>query len=264
MTFDLMVFAAEPARARDVLDAGASAVIVDWECRNKEFRQHGTDTEINRFGPAELAAVRQAVDGHVVCRVNGMHAHSRDEVDAAISAGAHEIFLPMVRSVEEVEHLVEWTRGRARPSILIETVDAVRLAPELGRLPLARIYVGLNDLAIDLGNRNLFTAAADGILDRIRPHIRTDFGFGGLTLPDRGSPIPCELLMSEMVRLQCGFTFLRRSFWRDAQDVGLPDAISGIRDGLSRTAELDASQLDANRLRFCRLVQEQVPMDNRA
>ena len=263
MTFDLMVFAADPRRAHDALGAGASAVIVDWECRNKEYRQQGADTEINRFGPAELGAVRRAVDGHVVCRVNGMHANSRDEIDAAISAGAQEIFLPMVRRVDEAEQLLVWTCGRAKSSILIETVDAVRLAPELGQLPLTRIYVGLNDLAIDLGNPSLFTAAADGILDRIRPHIRTDFGFGGLTLPERGSPIPCELLMSEMVRLQCGFTFLRRSFWRDAQEVGVPDAIRRIRNGLARTAELDARELDDNRMRFCRVVREQLPMGAR-
>ena len=105
--------------------------------------------------------------------------------------------------------------------------------------------MGLDGLAINLGDRSLFTAAADGILDRIRPHIRTDFGFGGLTLPERGSPIPCELLMSEMVRLQCGFAFLGRSFWRDALEVGVPEAIGRIRKGLAKTAELDARQLDA-------------------
>ena len=70
--------------------------------------------------------------------------------------------------------------------------------------------------------------------------------------------------MSEMVRLQCGFTFLRRSFWRDALEVGVPEAIGRIRKGLAKTAELDARQLDANRARFCRLVGEQLPMGGRA
>ena len=68
MTFDLIVFAAEPARARDALAAGASAVIVDWEVsKQRVSAERGTDTEINRFGAAELGAVRRSVDGHVVC-----------------------------------------------------------------------------------------------------------------------------------------------------------------------------------------------------
>jgi hypothetical protein len=257
MHFELIVFTADPDRAAAVLAAGADAVIVDWESKNKEERQSGADTEINHFGPGDLLAVRRSSKGHLICRVNGTHAGSRDEIESAIANGADEIFLPMVRRVAEVEDFIAWTRGRVQASILIETVDAVHLAPELGRLPLARVYVGLNDLAIDIGNGNLFTAVAEGWIDRIRPHIETRFGFGGLTLPDRGSPIPCSLLMSELVRLRCDFTFLRRSFWRDAPEFALGAAIAAIRGGLDETAALSARELEANREFFCRLVATQ-------
>ena len=37
----------------------------------------------------------------------------------------------------------------------------------------------------------------------------------GLTLVQHGYPIPCRLLIAEMARIDCEFTFLRRSFHRD-------------------------------------------------
>lgn len=250
MNFDLIVFAAEAERAREAMEAGASAVLVDWESADKEARQRGADTEINRFGPRELRNVREAVSGPVICRINGMHAGSRAEIESALDCGANEIFLPMVRTVEEASRFIEWVGGRARPSILIETRDAVRRAPELGRLPLARIYVGLTDLGIDLGSPSLFTPVAEGMVDDLRPHVGTSFGFGGLTVPERGAPIPCVLLMSEMIRLRCDFTFLRRSFWRDASDIGVAEAIARIRRGLDETATLDSRALEDRRRRF--------------
>jgi hypothetical protein len=97
----------------------------------------------------------------------------------------------------------------------VETIEAVQLAEELGRLPVTRVYVGLNDLAIARGSRHIFTAIADGTIDRLRPHFSAPFGFGGLTIVGAGFPVPCRVLMAEMARLQCTFTFLRRSFIAD-------------------------------------------------
>ncbi|MEK6304682.1 MAG: hypothetical protein AABO41_28705, partial [Acidobacteriota bacterium] len=46
---------------------------------------------------------------------------------------------------------------------LIETQDAVRNAAELARLPLSRVYVGLQDLAID---RFLRWSMSNGVTSR--------------------------------------------------------------------------------------------------
>jgi hypothetical protein len=35
---------------------------------------------------------------------------------------------------------------------------------------------------------------------RLRRYFEVPFGFGGATLPDRGRPIPCRLLLSEMAQ----------------------------------------------------------------
>ena len=121
----------------------------------------------------------------------------------------------MVRRREEVESVLDRVRGRCRVGILVETVEAVSHAGELCALPLSRVYVGLNDLAIDRGSASIFDAVADGTVDEVRRACPLPFGFGGLTLPDAGSPVPCRLLIAEMTRVGAGFSFLRRSFHRD-------------------------------------------------
>ena len=47
------------------------------------------------------------------------------------------------------------------------------MAADLCRLPLTRVYVGLNDLSIDRGLANIFTSVADGT---VSPGPDTDAG----------------------------------------------------------------------------------------
>jgi hypothetical protein len=72
----------------------------------------------------------------------------------------------------------------------------------------------------------------DGTVDELRWHFDVPFGFGGLTLPDRGYPVPCRLLMGEMARLECSFSFLRRSFRRDVRGLDVAAAVKSMRCGL--------------------------------
>jgi hypothetical protein len=147
----------------------------------------------------------------------------------------------MVRTLKEVEKVLDQVRGRCGLGILVETVAATRLVDELARLPLSRVYVGLNDLAIERGTPSIFTPLLDGTLEDIRRPFRLPFGFGGLTLPERGYPVPCRLLIGEMARLRCDFSFLRRSFYRDIQGrnpaVEIPRLLEAIRRARLRTPE---------------------------
>jgi hypothetical protein len=92
--------------------------------------------------------------------------------------------------------------------------------------------VGLNDLAIDRACPNIFQAVIDGTVENIRQAFTVPFGFAGLTLPDRGFPIPCRLLIGEMARLKCQFSFLRRSFHRDIQGRDLVIEVPRLLDSL--------------------------------
>lgn len=237
--FALFLFSTDPGSIRDAVDAGVRGVVVDWERLGKEERQAWADTQIGRDTLEDLVRVRACTSAPVLCRIDGYGDATAEEVEEAIEAGADEILLPMVRTREEVEAVLELLGGRCGLGILVETVAATLEAEALGRLPLSRVYVGLNDLAIERGSPSIFDAVADGTVERLRRVFHVPFGFGGLTLPDRGHPIPCRLLIGEMARLGCDFSFLRRSFHRDVRGrdprVEIPRLLEALRQALRRS-----------------------------
>ena len=244
---DAFVFTVDPGFARMAVRAGAAGVIVDWERRGKRERQAGADTQVNTDSPADLARVRAATPGTVVCRVNGWGPWSEAELEQAVALGADEVLLPMVRRPEEIDAALAVVAGRCGLGILVETTEAVRRVDELVRRPVGRVYVGLNDLMIDRGGRTLFAALIDGTVDRVRAAMPpgVPFGVAGLTLPEAGRPVPCRLLAAELARLDASFTFLRRSFHADVagRDLALelPRVVGSVAAARRRPAHLRAA-----------------------
>ena len=241
---NLFAFANTPAAARAVVAAGAMGVVVDWERRGKRARQAGVDTQINADTPEDLAAVRAAQDGVVLCRVNRWSPWTPAEIDLAVDLGADELLLPMVRRPEEVDAALDALAGRCRLGILVETVDAVDRVDGLAARPLSRIYMGLNDLMIDRGGDSLFLPLVDGTVDRVAgaaARAGIPFGVAGLTVPEGGRPVPCRLLQGALARLGASFTFLRRSFWADTLgrdlSVEVPRILAASGEARRRTPD---------------------------
>ena len=232
---ELFLFSTDAALAARAITGGVRGVVVDWERRGKSERQRGADTQINHDTVADLRRMRGSTSSRVICRVNGFGAWTADEIELALGNGADEILLPMVRDAAEVAEALSILRGRAPLGILVETPDAVSNSEALGRLRIARVYFGLMDLAIARGSRSPFEAVADGTVERVRAAFDIPFGFAGLTLPEGGTPVPSRLLAAEMLRLRCGFTFLRRSYLRDVRG----------RDIVAETRRLRAWLADA-------------------
>ena len=254
---DPILFAHDPPRVEEALAAGISAFIVDWETRGKEARQRGAGTEINRDTPDDLARLVRLGAPRRLCRINRMGPWTAREIEQALGAGATEILLPMVESPGEVERLLRLLGGRCGAGILVETRRAVERCRELAALPVGRVYVGLNDLAISRGSSSLFDAVVDGTVERLREVFAgSDFGFGGLTVADGGAPVPCRLLMGEMVRLGSDFTFLRRSFRRDVATRGMAGALDGMERLWRELAARSPDEVDRDRVALCREVSE--------
>jgi hypothetical protein len=213
--FELLLFTTRLAYLPAVEDGAIAGLVVDWETTGKHERQRGRDTQIGADTLEDLVRVRAATRSRILCRVHGPGPGSAVELERAIGAGADEVLLPMVTTPQEVESVLDLVEGRCALGILVETEEAVRNAEALGELRLARAYVGLNDLAIDRGSDDLFAPLRDGTIDRLRAAFRCPFGFGGLTDPARGSPVPARVLIGEMARVGCEFGVLRRSFLRD-------------------------------------------------
>lgn len=226
---DLHLFFNGPESLAVAVAGGVDAVVVDCEERGKQERQHGYDTEINLWRPRDCEQVRAAApELRVVCRLDSFRTIGTgvlDQAREAVSAGAHEVILPMVDAIDEVDAILEAVAGRADVGVMIETEKAIASVGQFDTLPLRRVFVGLNDLMIERRSRHLFEGVLDGTVERLRPRFRSlAFGFGGMTLPDRGHPVPSRLMIAELARMHCDFTFLRRSFYRDVAASGLDPA----------------------------------------
>jgi len=226
---DLHLFFNGPESIDVAVAGGVDAVVVDCEERGKRQRQHGYDTEINLWRPRDCEQVRTAApELRVICRLDSFRTIGTgvlDQAREAVSAGAHEVILPMVDTIEEIDAILDEVAGRADVGVMIETVKAIALVDQFDTLPLRRAFVGLNDLMIERRLRHLFEGVLDGTVERLRPRLRRlAFGFGGMTLPDLGHPVPSRLMIGELARMHCDFTFLRRSFYRDVAALGLDPA----------------------------------------
>lgn len=227
---ELMVFEHEAPRVRALRSSGIDTFLVDWECLGKDTRQEGFDTEIRPATRDELRDVCRVDGVHAWCRINRFGTHTPEEIEAALEAGACGLFLPMVTSPREVERFLALLGGRAEAAILLETVAALERGAELATLPIDRVYFGLNDFAISRGGGSIFRAVLDGSVARAREMFAgTRFGFGGLTAIDAGHPVPCRRLLEEMARLDCSFSFLRRSFRRDTVQRDVAETVAGIQ-----------------------------------
>ncbi|MGA1769905.1 MAG: aldolase [Steroidobacteraceae bacterium] len=231
---DLHLFYNGPESPALAVAGGIDALIVDCETLGKRERQRGYDTEINLWQPRDCEQVRIAAPTlRVICRLDSFRTVGSkvlDQAHVAVLAGAHEVILPMVDTIDEVRSLLDAIAGRAEVGVMIETEGAIAIVDQLDNLPLRRAFFGLNDLMIERRSRHLFEGVLDGSVERLRPHCRRlAFGFGGMTLPEGGHPVPSRLMIAELARMRCDFTFLRRSFYRDVVAAGLDPAASVAR-----------------------------------
>jgi hypothetical protein len=246
-SLDLFVFSVDPVFAHDVVAAGAAGLVVDWELRGKHRRQAGADTEVNTHTPLDLARVRAATPGRILCRLNAVGPWTAGEVERAVDLGADEVLLPMVRRPDEVDRALELVDSRAGVGILVETLDAVGRVDELVARPLSRVYVGLNDLMIDRGGSVVFEPLVDGTVERLRRRVPMAFGVAGLTVPDGGRPVPSRLLAGELARLDASFTFLRRSFHADVAGRDLDVEVPRILATMEAARRRPLDQVEADR-----------------
>lgn len=231
-----------------------ATVVVDWERIGKTERQAeapsviGAETTIKPDGSDAIAVLRHVGVENVVCRINALGGHTAREVDAAHAQGARAVILPMWRTPAELEGFVELIDDRLRVGVMIETAGALSNVAALRELPVEFAFVGLVDLAIERRTRSIFAPLVDGTLERVADDIGdVPFGFGGLTLPELGDPIPSRLLVGEMLRLGASFSFMRTSFFDDLGDKDPGDAMASIRDASDALARRTAAEVEADR-----------------
>jgi len=246
---------------------GVDRIFVDLEILGKVQRQGHLNTLISRHDIADVAALRPYVpEGNLHVRVNPVHEGTQNEVDTVIAAGADVIMLPMFHGPAEVAQFVKAVGGRARTSLLVETVGAMQsLAQCIEIKGVDEVHIGLNDLHLELGNRFMFEPFADGLVDRMAMILNDagmPFGIGGVARVGEGI-LPAELILSEHARLGSTGAILSRTFHRQATTTAEIEAqmdfaaeIQALRYTYAEHLGTGAQQLERNHEKLVAIVRQ--------
>jgi len=228
------------------------AIVVDWERLGKVERQSaaprliGIDTTIHPDDDHAVGRVRTLGFERVVCRIDVVGPHTIEQLNAVRIQGGTDVLIPMWSQPREVEHVLAHSGG-LRVGVMVETTEGVRNCALLRELGVSFAFVGLMDLALERRTTSIFAPLVDGTLDLIAERLgELPFGFGGITIPGTGRPIPDRLIVANMVRLGASFSFMRRSFLDNVQGVDVVDALRSIRTSLGVIANRLPADLDGD------------------
>ena len=127
-----------PEVATIVEHAGVDRIFIDMEFIGKDARQGGLDTVQNHHTIQDIKNIRKVVrQAEIMVRINPIHENypgymdSKEEIDAAIDAGADILMLPYFTTAEEVQKFVEYVDGRASTLPLLESAKALDCLNEI-------------------------------------------------------------------------------------------------------------------------------------
>jgi 2-keto-3-deoxy-L-rhamnonate aldolase RhmA len=206
-----------PKIAKLAINANIQRIFLDCEVIGKHQRQGHLDTLISNHSLSNLAPLKNIISNaaEILVRLNPVHNNSKCEIEKAIEGGADIIMLPMFRSLDEVNIFIKFINKRAKFIPLVETREAFSLLKELCKISeIDEIFIGLNDLTIDLKMQFIFEPMLHGMLDnaaKLFHEYDKPFGFGGISRIGDGI-IPAEKVLGEHIRLGSTSVILSRAF----------------------------------------------------
>lgn len=218
-----MLITNDPALAQYAQACGVERIFVDLERLGKQARQGHLDTFISHHTMADIAKVKaNLTQAELLVRLNPLHDHTKDEIDEAIALGADILMLPMFHRADEVRYFSHLVNGRAKVMPLVETYNAAQTIGEIVTIQgVSEIYIGLNDLHLDMRLQFVFEPLANGLVDQLAKTIQAaglPFGFGGVAKVGEGI-IPGELVLAEHLRLGSRCVILSRAFHHYSDDM---------------------------------------------
>lgn len=239
----------QPQIAQIAESSGVDRIFVDMEYIGKAERQGGLDSVQNHHTIDDVRNIKRAVQtAKVLVRVNPIHeatdkyTSSKEEIDAAINAGADIIMLPFITSAKEVEDFLRYVDGRAKTMPLIETPQAVEVMDDILSLHgVDEIYIGLNDLSIGYHRKFMFELLADGTVEKLCLKCKLKgipYGFGGIASLGKGM-LPSEYIIREHYRLGSTCAILSRSFCNVDKVKHIGIISSTFIDGVKAIRELE-------------------------
>jgi len=219
--FKLMLITNDVDLAKYAIESGVHRIFVDLEVNGKFERQGHLDTLISNHSLQDVGNVRAAIpNNELLVRINPYFPGSKVEIEQVITFGADIIMLPMFTSAQQVQEVSNIIAGRAQLIPLVETVLATKCIEEVVSIKgVSEIYIGLNDLHLDLNLKFMFEPLSNGLVESLALVIKKaglPFGFGGLARIGEGA-LPAELILAEHVRLGSTIAILSRTFHRQEQ-----------------------------------------------
>lgn len=257
MALKLMYITNKPAVAKIAEEVGVDWIFIDMEFIGKDSRQGGLDTVQNHHTIDDIRNIRKVITkSKLLVRVNPIHEalpdypSSKDEIDAAINAGADIVMLPFYKTVKEVRQFIQCVGGRAKTCLLLETAEAAILLDEILKVPgIDMIHLGLNDLHLELGMKFMFQLLSDGVVEQLGNKIKAagiPFGFGGIARLDSGM-LPGADVLKEHVRLGSSMVIVSRSFCNTDVITDLDEVRCIFTEGIKAIRDLEAeAQAAAN------------------
>ena len=211
-----------PEIAQIVENAGVERIFIDMEYVGKAIRQGGMDTVQCHHTIEDIRAIKKVLTkSQIMTRCNPIHeatseyCSSKEEIDAAIDAGADILMLPYFKTAQEVREFVRLVDGRAKTLPLVETPEAVACIDEILEIDgIDEIFVGLNDLSLGYGMKFMFQLLIDGTVEKLCDKFKEKgipYGFGGIAALGKGA-LPAEKVIAEHYRLGSTCAILSRSF----------------------------------------------------
>ena len=233
MPLNLIYITNKPEVARIAERNGVQRVMVDMETMGKEERQKNMNTVKSYHTLGDVSAVAKVLEhSELLVRVNPWYAHSADEIEAVIAAGADIIMLPMWKSAEEADLFLKTVNRRTKTILLLETREAVECLDTVLENPLLdEIHIGLNDLHLSYGLTFMFELLTNGVVEHLCEKCReknVPYGIGGIAKLRKGL-VPSECVIMEHYRLGSTGAILSRTFC-NADEIGDMDAVKALFD----------------------------------
>jgi hypothetical protein len=104
---------------------------------------------------------------------------------------------------------------------------------------------------------HLFEPLINGEVTALRRQFHhVQFGVAGLTVIDRGEPIPSLELLKELSYNRCDFTFFRRSFKRDIYKRNMREEVSLLNEAWQLFNKRDDLTKNEDHKKFISLINE--------
>lgn len=241
----LMYITNNPAVAMVAEKNGVQRIWVDLETLGKEERQRNMNSVKSRHCIHDIEVISDILTtSEMLVRVNPINETSRDEIDRVIDAGADMVMLPMWKTKEEVKAFLNFVRGRAKTSLLLETREAAENIDEIIAMGgFDEIHIGLNDLHLGYGLTFMFELLADGTVEKLCNKFKEagiPYGFGGIARIGEGM-LPAEKIVMEHYRLGSTRAILSRSFCNaeEIKDIRIIESV--FSENMARLREYEKS-----------------------